>query len=188
MKKKIVVGIAGSSGSVYAHSLLTKLKDLEGDVTVGIVMSKNAIVNWELEIGKFSRNDWPFDFYNSDDFNAPFASGSAKYESMVVCPCSMGVLGRIAGGISNDLMTRAADVILKERRKLILLTRETPLSYIHIENMRTVTLAGGIILPAVPSFYSKPETPEEIYATVTDRVLDLMGFDIQGFRWGEDNV
>jgi len=185
MKKKIVVGIAGSSGSVYARSLLTKLRSKGDELRVGIVMSKNAIVNWELEIGKFNEEEWPFDFYAKDDFNAPFASGSAQYESMVVCPCSMGVLGRIASGVSNDLMTRAADVVLKERRKLILVTRETPLSYIHIENMRTVTLAGGIILPAVPSFYSHPKSMEEVYATVTDRVLDLLGLDSGGHRWGE---
>jgi len=182
--KRIVVGISGSSGSVYACSLLNKLKEKGGAVKVGVVMSKNAIVNWELEIGAFQQGEWPFDFYEKDDFNAPFASGSAQYESMVVCPCSMGVLGRIATGVSTDLMTRAADVILKERRKLILVARETPLSYIHIENMRTVTLAGGIILPAVPSFYSNPKTPEEIYATVTDRVIDMLGLDSGGYRWG----
>lgn len=187
MKKKIVVGIAGSSGSVYAFSLLSKLKEQGDAVQVGIVMSKNAIINWELEIGEFKKEDWPFDFYASDDFNAPFASGSAQFESMVVCPCSMGVLGRIATGVSNDLMTRAADVVLKERRKLILVTRETPLSLIHIENMRTVTLAGGIILPAVPSFYSDPKTPEEIYATVTDRVMDMLGLDTGTYRWGTKN-
>ena len=180
-----MLGIAGSSGSVYAKSLLEKLKQQGNTVQVGIVMSKNAIVNWELEIGPFLKADWPFDFYESDDFNAPFASGSAQYESMVVCPCSMGVLGRIASGVSTDLMTRAADVILKERRKLILVTRETPLSLIHIENMRTVSLAGGIILPAVPSFYSDPKTLEEVYATVTDRVIDMLGLDSGGYRWGE---
>jgi len=182
MMKKIVLGIAGSSGSVYAHSLMQKLK--VGDVKVGVVMSKNAMINWELEIGAFNKEDWPFDFYESNDFNAPFASGSAQYESMIVCPCSMGVLGRVASGVSNDLMTRAADVILKERRKLILVTRETPLSLIHIENMRTITLAGGIILPAVPSFYSNPKTPEEVYSTVTDRAIDLLGLENTTYRWG----
>ena len=102
---------------------------------------------------------------------------------MIVCPCSMGVLGRIASGVSNDLTTRAADVILKERRKLILVPRETPLSLIHIDNMRAVTLAGGIICPAVPSFYSKPQSAEEIMNTVVDRVLDLAGLDIDTYRW-----
>ena len=119
------------------------------------------------------------------DFMAPFASGSAKYEVMLVCPCSMGLLGRIAAGISTDLTTRAADVILKERRKLIVVTREMPLSLIHIRNMETVTLAGGIICPATPSFYGKPSTIEEVAGTVIDRVLDLSGLDWHSFRWGE---
>ena len=104
---------------------------------------------------------------------------------MVVAPCSMGTLGRIAGGISNDLVTRAADVILKERRKLILLLRDTPYNLIHIKNMEAVTLAGGIICPATPSFYSRPQTIEELAATVVDRVLDLCQIEIDSFRWGK---
>jgi 4-hydroxy-3-polyprenylbenzoate decarboxylase len=97
----------------------------------------------------------------------------------------MGTLGRIATGISNDLISRAADVILKERRKLICVIRDTPYNLIHIRNMETVTLAGGIICPASPSFYSKPLTIEQVAATVVDRVLDIAGFDIKTFRWGE---
>ena len=104
---------------------------------------------------------------------------------MIVCPCSMGMLSRIATGISNDLVTRAADVVLKERRRLILVTRDTPLSLIHINNMKAVTEAGGIVCPAVPSFYSKPKTLEEVAATVVDRVLDLAGFEVKSYRWGE---
>jgi 4-hydroxy-3-polyprenylbenzoate decarboxylase len=148
-------------------------------------MSDNAIYNWELEIGPWSKDEYPFTFYNKMDFMAPFASGSAKYEVMLVCPCSMGLLGRIAAGISTDLTTRAADVILKERRKLILVTREMPLSLIHIKNMETVTLAGGIICPATPSFYGNPTTIEEVAGTVIDRVLDLSGLEWHSFRWGE---
>ena len=116
---------------------------------------------------------------------APFASGSAKFDTMIVCPCSMGLLGRVAAGISNDLTTRAADVIIKERRRLILVIRETPYSLIHIQNMKTVTEAGGIICPATPSFYSKPSTFEALAATVVDRVLDLTGLDHPAYRWGE---
>ena len=116
---------------------------------------------------------------------APFASGSGKYDTMIIIPCSMGTLGRIASGISNDLITRAADVVLKERRKLICVIRDTPYNLIHIRNMETVTLAGGIICPATPSFYSQPQTIEEVAATVVDRVLDLAGLDIKTFRWGK---
>jgi 4-hydroxy-3-polyprenylbenzoate decarboxylase len=103
---------------------------------------------------------------------------------MFVVPCSMGTLGRIASGISDDLITRAADVVLKERRKLILVARETPYNLIHIKNMETVTLAGGIICPATPSFYSKPKTMEELAMTVVNRMLDLAGIDNKSYRWG----
>ena len=183
---KIIVAIGGSSGSIYAKILLDRLKVMVNQTkAIGVVMSDNAIYNWELEIGPWSKDEYPFTFYNKMDFMAPFASGSAKYEVMLVCPCSMGLLGRIAAGISTDLTTRAADVILKERRKLILVTREMPLSLIHIRNMETVTLAGGIICPATPSFYGQPMTIEEVAGTVIDRVLDLSGLEWDSFRWGE---
>ena len=183
---KIVVAISGSSGAVYAKLLLDKLSALGTQTeAVGVVMSDNARINWELEVGPFNPEAYPFTFYSNKDFYAPFASGSARYGVMLVCPCSMGMLGRIATGVSNDLITRAADVILKERRKLILVTRDTPFSLIHINNMKTVTEAGGIIAPACPSFYSKPATIEEVAATVVDRVLDLAGFDLSTYRWGE---
>jgi flavin prenyltransferase len=186
MKKKIVVAVSGSSGAIYAKVLMDKLKAIQNQCdAIGIVLSENAYINWELEVGAFDSGLYPFDFYKKNDFNAPFASGSAKYDTMIVCPCSMGMLGRIATGISNDLITRAADVVLKERRRLILVTRETPLSLIHIHNMKVVTEAGGIICPAVPSFYSKPKTVEDIVATVIDRVLDMAGFELETFRWGE---
>lgn len=186
--KKVVVAIGGSSGSIYAKILLDKLEALSTQIkTVGVVMSDNARYNWLHELGNENYKKYTFDFYEKMDFMAPFASGSAKYETMFVCPCSMGVLGRIATGISNDLTTRAADVTLKERRRLILVTRETPLNLIHINNMKTVTEAGGIICPAVPSFYSRPTNIEELAATVIDRVLDLAGFDIQTYRWNEEN-
>jgi flavin prenyltransferase len=182
-KHRIVVGITGASGSIYAKVLLDKLVTLQDQIDdCGIVMSSNAKTVWQHELGETPSN-FPFKVYDKMDFNAPFASGSAKFNTMIVCPCSMGTLGRVATGISNDLMTRAADVILKERRKLILVTRETPLSLIHLKNMTTVTEAGGIIAPATPSFYSDPKGMEELAATVVDRVLDLAGFDIDGFRW-----
>ena len=183
---KIIVAIGGSSGSIYAKILLDRLKVIVNQTeAIGVVMSDNAIYNWELEIGPWSKDEYPFTFYNKMDFMAPFASGSAKYDVMLVCPCSMGLLGRIAAGISTDLTTRAADVILKERRKLIVVTREMPLSLIHLRNMETVTLAGGIICPATPSFYGKPSTIEEVAGTVIDRVLDLSGLDWKSYRWGE---
>ncbi len=185
--KKIVVAVGGASGSIYAKVLFDKLEMLKSQTTsIGIVMSDNARFNWKYELGDENYQNYSFDFYQKMDFMAPFASGSAKYETMIVCPCSMGVLGRIASGVSDDLTTRAADVILKERRRLILVTRETPLSLIHINNMKTVTEAGGIICPAVPSFYSMPDSMEALVGTVIDRVLDLAGFDLEVYRWGEN--
>ncbi|MFN0013457.1 MAG: UbiX family flavin prenyltransferase [Saprospiraceae bacterium] len=186
MGKKIVVAVAGSSGAVYAKVLFDKLAALRQQWdAVGVVLSDNARINWELEIGPANFDAYPFDFYEKNDFHAPFASGSARYETMIVCPCSMGLLARIASGVSNDLVTRAADVVLKERRRLILLPRDTPLSLIHIRNMLTVTEAGGIVCPASPSFYSRPATVEAVAATVVDRVLDLAGFVVESYRWGD---
>lgn len=185
-KHKLVIAVGGSSGSIYAKTLLDRLALLPEQLeAVGIVMSDNAKFNWEYELDNRDFEQYPFDFYDKMDFMAPFASGSAQYGSMIVCPCSMGIMGRIATGISNDLTTRAADVILKERRRLILVPRDTPYSLIHLNNMKTITEAGGIICPASPSFYSRPETMEEVAATVTDRVLDLAGLDLQTYRWGE---
>jgi len=186
MKRKIIVGITGASGSIYAKVLLDKLKMFSNDIEkVGIVMSDNAKQVWEYELHNKDYNQYDFDFYDKNDFMAPFASGSAKYDTMIICPSSMGTLARVATGVSNDLMTRAADVILKERRKLIMVVRDTPFTLIHINNMKTVTEAGGIICPANPSFYSLPKSFEDLAATVVDRVLDLAGFDTKGYRWSE---
>ncbi|MEO7530220.1 MAG: UbiX family flavin prenyltransferase [Sediminibacterium sp.] len=183
---KIAVAISGASGSVYAKVLLDKLVLLKDQYKeVSIVMSNNAKEIWQTELGNEDYKNYPFRYFDKYDFSAPFASGSARYNVMIVAPCSMGTLGRIAHGVSDDLVTRAADVILKERRKLILMVRDTPYSLIHIKNMELVTLAGGIICPATPSFYSLPKTIEEVAATVVDRVLDLAGLDVNSFRWGK---
>lgn len=184
--KRIVIAITGASGSIYAKVMLDKLSLLSKDTeAISVVMSENAKQVWQFELGSDSYKQYDFRFYEKSDFNAPFASGSAGYNIMIVCPCSMGTLARIATGVSNDLITRAADVMLKERRKLIIMPRETPLSLIHINNLKTVTEAGAIVCPASPSFYSKPSSFEELASTVTDRVLDLAGFNIKTYRWGE---
>ena len=184
MKHKIIVAITGASGSIYAKVLLDQLVVLKDQIdAVGIVMSKNAKDVWEFELGNDSYKDYPFMYYEKNDFMAPFASGSAQYKTMIVAPCSMGTLARIATGVSNDLLTRSADVILKERRKLILINRDTPLNLIHINNMKTITEAGGIIMPASPSFYSKPNNFEELAATVINRVIDLADLKNDSYRW-----
>jgi 4-hydroxy-3-polyprenylbenzoate decarboxylase len=185
MKRKIIVAITGASGAIYAKLLLDKLQQLSHQLTdIAIVMSDNAKEVWRLELDNEDYNNYPFKFYRKNDFMAPFASGSAKFDTMVIIPCSMGTVGRIAGGISDDLISRAADVILKERRKLILVLRDMPFNLIHIRNMQTVTEAGGIICPAIPSFYSKPQTIEELAMTVVNRVIDLIGLENESYRWG----
>ena len=184
-KKKIVVAVSGASGAVYTKVLFDKLVGLQSEIdAIGVVMSENAKEVWKYELSEDSYLQYPFKFYSKSDFTAPFASGSAMFDTMIICPCSMGTLGRIAAGVSDDLTTRAADVILKERRKLILVVRETPYNLIHINNLKTVTEAGGIICPASPSFYSRPPSIEAVAATVIDRVLDLAGLTNDSYRWG----
>ncbi len=188
MGKKIIVAVTGASGAIYAKVLLDKLAKMSDQIdSVGVLMSENAKEVWKHELGNDGYEHISFTRYGKFEFSAPFASGSARYDTMIVCPCSMGTLGRIAAGISDDLLTRAADVILKERRKLILVARDTPLNLIQIRNMLTITEAGGIICPATPSFYSNPADFEALAATVVDRVLDLSGFKFNTFRWNQND-
>jgi len=183
--QKIVIAVTGASGSVYAKVLLDKLITIKEQwAELAVVMTDNAKQVWQHELGNDDYKNYPVRFFDKKDFNAPFASGSGQFNTMIALPCSMGTLGRIAAGLSDDLITRAADVVLKERRKLILVVRETPYNLIHIRNMQQVTEAGGIICPATPSFYSMPKTIEEVAATVVDRVLDLAGLNINPYRWG----
>lgn len=185
--QKIVVAVTGASGSVYAAVLLTKLLKLKAHYEeVSVILTENAKQVWQTELDSDDYKNFDVKYFSQQDFNAPFASGSGQYNTMIVIPCSMGTLGRIASGVSSDLITRAADVILKEKRKLICVVRDTPYNLIHIRNMETITLAGGIICPATPSFYSKPKTIEQVAATVVDRVLDLAGLPVKTFRWGEE--
>lgn len=186
--KKIAVAVGGSSGAVYAKVLLDKLIPMaenEG-LEVGVVMSDNAKQNWRLELGDLTIGHYPFSFYDKNDFHAPFASGSAQYDGMIICPCSMGLLGRIANGTSDDLASRGADVMLKERKRLVLVPRETPFNLIHLRNMVKVTEAGAIVAPAIPSFYSQPKTIDGLVETVVDRVMQLAGFEIASYQWGID--
>lgn len=185
-KRKLVIAITGASGSVYAKILLDKLTQFNDQVSeIGVVFSKNAKEIWEYELEDKSYQDYSFKQYETNDFYAPFASGSAQYDTMIICPCSMGTIGRIASGTSDDLISRAADVILKEKQKLIIVPRELPYNLIHIRNMETITLAGGIICPASPSFYSKPKTIDDAVSTVINRIFDLAGLKADTRRWGD---
>ena len=175
---RIVVGVSGASGSPYAARLLeffsTHREAL--DLDVHLVFSKMGRVVWNDEVGT-DPEAYGFPLYKPGDMTAPFASGSAQFDALVVVPCSAGTVGRIATGVSSNLVGRAADVMLKERKKLLLVVREMPYSLIMLRAMATVTEAGGLILPASPSFYSAPQNRTELLDTVTARILDHLGFD-----------
>jgi len=187
-QRKIILAITGASGSIYAMKLLDKLislKDPPGEIAV--IFSDNARSIWEYEIGAKFKAIPPAKEYLNDSFFVPFASGSSEYDAMIICPASMGITGRIASGTSDDLIARAADVMLKERRKLILVPRETPYNLIHIRNMETLTLAGAIICPASPSFYSKPAGIDDLVMTVVERIITLADFETDTYRWMEND-
>jgi flavin prenyltransferase len=187
-KRKIILAITGASGAIYPLKLLEKLHSIKAPVEeIAVVFSETGRQIWISEIGSDFRAEGSAKEYKNSSYFAPFASGSARYDTMIICPSSMGTTGRIANGTSDDLITRSADVMLKERRRLILVPRETPYSLIHIENMRKLTMAGAIICPATPSFYSNPETIDDLVMTVVDRIIDLAGFNNNGFRWMEND-
>lgn len=184
---KLVLGISGASGAPYAQRLLMHLAELPPSAApkVELVLSRTAEQVWELECGGSPRS-LGFPVYEARDYSAPFASGSARYDAMLVLPASMSCVARIAHGISDDLLTRAADVMLKERRKLILCPRETPLSAIHLENLLAVTRAGALVIPAAPSFYTRPRSVEHVLDTVLARVLDHLDIPHTLLaRWGD---
>jgi 4-hydroxy-3-polyprenylbenzoate decarboxylase len=182
---KIVIGISGASGAIYPYQLLSFLKE-RTQHQVYLVCSPNGQRIFREEIGK-NLEEFDYPIFGHRDFDAPFVSGSSRHDQMIIAPCSMGTLGRIAHGISDDTLTRTADVFLKEKRKLIVVPRETPFSLIHIENLRLLALAGADIIPAIPSFYSRPQTIETLAFTVTSRILDHMGIDNELMRrWKEE--
>jgi 4-hydroxy-3-polyprenylbenzoate decarboxylase len=181
--RRIILAITGASGSIYAYKILEKLHKIEARVEIAVIFSETGKEIWEAEIGSKFHAEGAAKEFDNRSYNAPFASGSSQYDTMLICPASMGTLGRIANGTSDDLIARTADVMLKERRRLIIVPRETPYNLIHINNMKSLTEAGAIICPATPSFYSNPKTIDELVMTVADRVIDLAGFNSNGFRW-----
>ena len=187
-RRKIILAVTGASGSVYALKLLQKLQQLNSPPEeIAVIFSDTAREIWEAETGQRFVASYPAKEYGNKSFYAPFASGSSQFDAMIICPASMGTIGRIANGTSDDLIARSADVMLKERRRLILVPREAPYNLTHINNLKTVTLAGAIVCPASPSFYSNPKTIDDLLMTVVDRIIDLAGFDSNGFRWMEND-
>jgi flavin prenyltransferase len=186
-RRKIILAVTGASGSVYSLKLLEKLQQLKSPPEeIAVIFSDTAREIWEAETGQKYIAAFPAKEYGNKSFYAPFASGSSQFDTMIICPASMGTIGRIANGTSDYLIARSADVMLKERRRLILVPREAPYNLIHINNLKAVTEAGAIVCPASPSFYSNPKTIDDLVMTVVDRIVDLAGFDSNGFRWMEN--
>ncbi len=182
--RKIIVAVTGASGSVYALKLLEKLQVVRTPVTeIAVIFSDVAKQIWIHETGTEFAAISPVKEYDNNNYFAPFASGSSDFDTMVICPASMGSIGRVANGTSDDLISRTADVMLKERRKLIVVPRETPYNLIHIKNMEKLTIAGAIVCPATPSFYSNPETISDLVMTVVERIISLADFDEDIYRW-----
>jgi len=182
---RILIAITGASGALYAQRLLDNLDAGIHEIHVVLSAYAHAVVKEELPGGLRMPSDARL--WQLKSMNAPFASGSSPPDAMVIIPCTMGTLGRIAHGYSGDLLLRAADVVLKERKKLILVPRETPLNLVHVKNFELLLLAGAAILPANPSFYMRPQTVEQVVDTVVGRVLDHLGLPQNlGPRWGEE--
>jgi len=184
MNTQIIIAVTGASGSIYAQKFINHVLAFS-DYSISLIFSETAKKVWEYELStQLPTASERIKIFSNNDFFAAPASGSAGYSYMVVIPCSMGTLGRIAHGVSIDLIGRAADVMLKERKKLILVPRELPYNLIHLRNMTQITEAGGIILPASPSFYAHPQNIEQLIETVTDRILQIIDILKPTFRWG----
>lgn len=180
---KLVIAATGASGAIYLQRLLDKLDASAHEIHLVLSAYAKQVIHDEIDELRV-----PAAIHQHGDktMNVPFASGSARFDAMVICPCSMGTLGRIAAGTGDTTILRAADVFLKERRKLILVPRETPWNLIHARNICTVMEAGALIMPASPGFYSRPKTIEEVADTVVDRILDQLGLPVDGaYRWEE---
>ncbi len=184
--KRIIIGITGASGAVYGQALMARLALLNDQLDeVSVIFSDNGQDVWKYELEREVEVPAVINSYSNHDMFAPPASGSAGYTHIIICPCSMATLASIAHGISNSLLLRAADVMLKERRNLILVPREMPYSLVHIKNLELLTLAGAIICPASPAFYARPQTLEQAVQTVIDKITDLLGLEDERYRWGK---
>ena len=177
---KLIVAITGASGSIYAYLLLKRLMGMEDRLEeVALVVSETGEQVWKYELPDQPLRQFSYKRYPPDNFFSPIASGSAGWDAMIVVPCSVGTLGRIAHGVADDLIARAADVMLKERKRLVLVVREAPYNRIHLQNMLAVTDAGAVVCPASPHFYYHPKTPEEVCATVVVRAMKLAGLPVE---------
>lgn len=184
MRRKIVVAVTGASGAIYARLTVEAILKCSEVEEVALILSDNGRAVMEYEGEQIALSDPRITLYDNSDMFAPVASGSAGYDSMVVVPCSVGTLGRVAAGVSADLIGRAADVMLKERRPLLMVLRETPLSTIHLHNLTTLSQCGAVILPASPSFYAAPATIEQLCMSVVERIIMQLNLTSPHFSWG----
>src|SRR5438128_5436351 len=183
---KIVIVATGASGSIYLQRLLEQIDCATHEVHLVMSAHADQVAKQELNHLKIPQN---VSQHSENDMNVPFVSGSARFDAMVIVPCSMATLGRIASGSSDSVLLRAADVFLKERRKLILVPRETPWNLIHARNVVTLLEAGAIVLPAIPSFYSRPGSLTAVVDTVVWRILDQIGLPSpRAYRWGRESA
>lgn len=186
-KKRIVVAVTAASGAVYARLTLEALLESPQVERIALICSDNAreVAEWE---GESLPEDGRIDVYRNDDMFAPAASGSARYDAMIVVPCTVGTVGRVAAGVSQSLIERAADVMLKERRPLVLVVREMPYSLVHLRNMVAVTESGAVVVPASPSFYARPRSIGELCRSVVERALAQAGVETAHYEWsGREN-
>jgi len=181
---EIVIGISGASGSIYGIRLLEILSKMGMVTHLVITRSARQIIEIETDYSVVEVEDMASYVYEEREFTAPIASGSHRFHGMIVAPCSMKTVGSIANGMSDNLLERTADVCLKERRRLVVVPRETPLNEIHLENMLKLTRAGAIVMPACPGFYSKPKHIDDLVNSIVGRALDLAGIDNDVYkRW-----
>jgi 4-hydroxy-3-polyprenylbenzoate decarboxylase len=188
--QKIILAITGASGAIYAQLLMQKLHAIEHAPKVALIASKCGEQVFKYELGEAAWNALragAAEHFDNDDMFAACASGSARYEAMLIAPCSMGTLARVAHGCGNSLICRSADVMLKERRRIVLAVREMPYSAVHLRSMMLASQAGAIVCPASPAYYARPATIADLAASVADRLLQLIGIQTPAYQWGALN-
>lgn len=184
-KRRLVIGVTGATGSLYAIRMMQTLRANAADVETHLIVSGSGVLNikHELDIGRHEVYALADKVHSIRDVGATIASGAFETAGMVVVPCSMRTLAAVAIGLSDNLITRAADVTLKERRKLVMVVRETPFNLAHLRNMTAITEMGGIIFPPLPAFYHRPKSIEEMVDHTVSRILEMVGIDVNGPRW-----
>lgn len=185
---KLIIGITGASGAIYAKRIIqTITKEKTKIQETAIIFTDIGKKVWQHEIKDLKISEIPFKIYENDNFFVPFASGSSNFDAMIICPCSMGTMGKIANSIADNLLTRTADVMIKENRKLIIVPREMPYSITHIKNMWKIKTAGVDICPASPAFYANPKNINDLTDTVIQKIFKLININLNYFEWTKKN-